>query len=369
MNGTEDKGKFRIDFKILSILLLLAAIPVLLGSWWLFKGYESAYVEMAGNNLSESADTALAYINRYLQNQIIVVAGLTEVPVVREAVRKGNLDLGKNLEEVRKAIPAMENRWPKLERNSPELKAILDNEASQFLRRYGATEKSFREIMVTDYLGRLVAATGKTSDYYQADEDWWRESYGDGRRGSVYVGDVTFDSSAKVYSLELAQPLVENEGVTGVIKVILDVQDIHSLIGSVRGGPSATAALIHAKGTVISAPGYSILDQATYPGTLEILNARERGRRYFISSASAPSVFGLPDSRTLNNFRELYPHLNWMLVVTGTVKEMLGPLPLLRRYFAALVVGIIVLTVLAALILSRVETRPVLEQDPHLERL
>jgi len=58
-----------------------------------------------------------------------------------------------------------------------------------------------------------------------------------------------------------------------------------------------------------------------------------------------------------------------MLVVTGTVKEMLGPLPLLRRYFAALVVGIIVLTVLAALILSRVETRPVLEQDPHLERL
>src|SRR5438128_1864409 len=196
MNGTEDKGKFRIDFKILSILLLLAAIPVLLGSWWLFKGYESAYLEMAGYNLSESADTALAYINSYLQNQIIVVAGLTEVPVVREAVKKGNLDLGKNLEEVRKAI--------------------------------------------------------------------------------------------------------------------LDVQDIHSLIGSVRGGPSATAALIHAKGTVISAPGYSILDQATYPGTLEILNARERGRRYFISSASAPSIFGLPDSRTLNNFRELYPHLNWM---------------------------------------------------------
>jgi hypothetical protein len=369
MTGTENKAKFRVDFKVLSILLLLAAVPLLLGSWWLFKGYESAYVEMAGNNLSESADTALAYINRYLQNQIIVVAGLTEVPVVREAVKKGNLDLGKNLEEVRKAIPAMENRWPKLERNSPELKAILDNEASQFLRRYGAMEKSFGEIMVTDYLGRLVAATGKTTDYYQADEDWWKESYGDGRRGSVYVGDVSFDASAKIYSMELAQPLVENGGVTGVIKVVLDVQDIHSLIGSVRGGPSATAALIHAKGTVISAPGYSILDQATYPGTLEILNARERERRYFVSSASPASIFGLPDSRTLNNFRELYPHLNWILVVTGTVKDMVGPLPLLRRHVVALVVGNIALTVLAALILSRTETRPVLEQDPHLERL
>src|SRR5437762_163119 len=131
MNGTEDKGKFRIDFKILSILLLLAAIPVLLGSWWLFKGYESAYLEMAGNNLSESADTALAYINSYLQNQIIVVAGLTEVPVVREAVKKGNLDLGNNLSADGKAITAMEKRWTKLQQSAPKITARPDNEASQ----------------------------------------------------------------------------------------------------------------------------------------------------------------------------------------------------------------------------------------------
>ncbi len=215
MNVTEDKGKFRIDFKILSILLLLAAIPVLLGSWWLFKGYESAYLEMAGNNLSESADTALAYINSYLQNQIIVVAGLTEVPVVREAVKKGNLVLGKNLEEVRKAIPAMENRWPKLERNSPELKAILDNEASKFLRRYGATEKSFREIMVTDYLGRLVAATGKTSDYYQADEDWWRESCSpDPCQRNRYFRSGIFDSRPGHISWHAGDPERAGKGKT-----------------------------------------------------------------------------------------------------------------------------------------------------------
>src|SRR5438034_10041392 len=97
MNGTEDKGKFRIDFKILSILLLLAAIPVLLGSWWLFKSYESAYLEMVGNNLSESADTALAYLTSYLQNQIIVVAGLMEIAVVGEAGIVGNLALWKLL--------------------------------------------------------------------------------------------------------------------------------------------------------------------------------------------------------------------------------------------------------------------------------
>ncbi len=370
MDAIKNRSKFRLDFRILSILLLLAAIPLFLGSWWLFKSYESAYLDMVGNNLSESADMVFTSLNSYLQNQIIVVAGLTEVPVVREVVKKGNLDLGKNLEEVRKAIPAMESRWPSLDRKSLELRAILDNDASDFLRRYSAIEKSFREIMVTDYLGRLVAATGKTSDYYQADEDWWKECYGEGRRGSVYVGDISYDSSAKVYSLELAQPLVEPEGgVIGVIKVILNAQDVHSLIGSVRAGPSTSAALIHAKGSVISAPGYSILDQATFPGTLEILNAREKGRRFIVTSTSPASIFGLADPKTQEDFKVQYPHLNWILVTTGPVDSILGPLPQFRRYFMALVVGIVFSTLVATFILSGVESRPIVEQDPHLERL
>jgi hypothetical protein len=370
MNGSKNKSKFRIDFRILSILSLIAAIPLLVGSWLLFKSYESASLELVGSNLSESADMVFTQLNSYLQNQIIVVAGLNEVPVIREVVKKGNQDLTKNLEEVRKAIPAMESRWPSLDGNAPELKTILDNQASDFLRRYSAIEKSLREIMVTDYLGRLVAATGKTSDFYQADEDWWKECYGDGRRGSVYVGDVSYDASARVYSIDLAQPLVEpGGGVIGVIKVVLDAQDIHSLIGSIRMGPSTSAALIHAKGTVISAPGYSILDQATYPGTLEILNARERGRRYFVSSTSPASIIGMTDTKTQENFRQQYPHLNWILVMTGPVDSILGPLKQLRRYVMALDIAIVLVTLVATLILSGVESRPVVEQDPHLERL
>lgn len=366
MNGARSRNKFRIDFRILSILLLLSAVPLLLGAWWLFQSYEDAYLDMVGNNFSKSADMVYSQINAYLQNQIIVVAGLTEVSELRSAVERGNQDLTKNLEEVRKAIPAMEVKWPSLDTSSPELKAILDNSASAFLRRYSAIEKSFREIMVTDYLGRLVAATGKTSDYYQADEDWWKESYGDGRRGSVYIGDIGYDSSARVYSMELAQPFVQPDGgVVGVIKVVVNAQDIHSLIGSVHAGPSASAALIHAKGSVISAPGYSILDQATYPGTLDILTARERGRRYFVADTSPAAIYGLAEK----NFQDAYPHLNWIVVINAPVGAALGPLPQLRRYFMALVVGILLLTVIAALILSRVETKPLLEQDPHLERL
>ncbi len=366
MNKTPKRGKFRIDFRVLSILLLLATIPLLAGSWWLFRSYESAYLEMAGSNMSQSADTAFSSLNNYLQNQIMQIAGLTEVPVLREAISRGNLDLKKDLEEIRRAIPRTESQWPSLTPDAPLLRSILESEAGKFLKRYMEVNPSYREIMVTDFLGRLVAASGKTTDYYQADEEWWKETYGDGVRGLVHIGDIVFDDSTKTHALELSQPFVDSsQGVIGVIKVVLGAQAIHSIIGSFRAGPNATAVLLRAKGEVISAPGYNLMDRRAYPATLDILRAREKGRKYVVTTSAPESVFGLPSS----NFMDLYPRLNWIVATTGTVDEVLGELPKFRRYFMFFVLAMIVLSVISGLLISREESRPVIEEDAHLDRL
>lgn len=355
-----------MDFRILSILLLLAVVPLLLGSWWLFRSYENAYLDLAGNDLSQSADTAFSVINTYLQNQIIQEAGLTEVPVLREAVRQGNRDLQRDLEAVRRAIPRMEAEWPKMRADDPGMLVILDNPASRFLQRYTKINPAYKEIMVTDFLGRLVAASDRTSNYYQAPEDWWKATYGDGLRGSVYIGDIAFDESSKAYAMELAQPFVGPDlGVIGVIKVVLGAETIHQIVGSFRAAPSAIAVLLRAKGEVISAPGYNLMDQSTYPATLDILNAREKGKRYFISSTATPALFGLAQT----SFVQLYPQLNWIIVTTEGVADALGPLPQMRRYFIYLVVAVVLAGLVAAFLISRVESRPSIEEDAHLERL
>jgi len=226
--------------------------------------------------------------------------------------------------------------------------------------------RSYREIMVTDYLGRVVAASGKTTDFYQADEEWWKETYGDGRRGSVYIGDVEYDASAQTHAMQLAQPFVEpDRGVLGVIKVVMDLQELHAVTGSVPAGSAASAVLIHASGRIISVPGRSAIEWQNYPATLDILNAREKQRRHFISSSSPPSVYGLSRS----SFTELYPHLNWILVTTAPVSSVIGSLSGFPKYFLMLFVVVIVLNLLVTFLISRMKTRPVLEQDPHLEKL
>jgi hypothetical protein len=366
MNESKETGSFRLDFRILSILLLLAVVPLLLGSWWLFRSYENVYLDLAGKTLSQEADTVWGSINNYLQDQIIEIAGLTEVPVLREAVLQGNAELKRDVEGVRTGIPIMEKEWPALEPENPRLLRITNNPAARFLRRYINVNRPYREILVTDLVGRLVAASGKTTDYYQADEEWWKETYGDGTHGTVFIGDIAYDASARTFAMEIAQPFVDPDlGVIGVIKIVLDAQRIHSIIGSFRAGTPITAVLLRAKGEVISAPGYSLMDQRIYPATLDILHARERGRPYFITDSPEPSIYGLMQAR----FQSIYPRLNWIIVTTGEVSKVLEPLPQMHRYFIYLVIAVVIVGLIAALLLSRVESKPTIEDDEHFEKL
>jgi hypothetical protein len=358
--------RLNFDFKIATILLLLAVIPILLGTWWLLKGYEDAYLDLAGEHLGDAAETAFSSVNGYLQNQIITVASLAEIPQVRDAVALGNQDLRKNLDEVRKAMTATQASWPGLAPDSPQVRAATQNPAAAYLRRFTEVNQSYREILVTDFLGRVVVATAKPRDYHHALAEWWKETYGDGRRGTVYIGDVYWDGEAKAHLMDIAQPLVEKDGgVIGVIHATIDTQAIHSLLGSFQSGLGVTVGLIHAKGDVISAEGYSSLQQITHPGTLDLLNAREKGRRYFVATASPAVLYGLTQRR----FNESYPHLNWMVFTSGKKESLTGALPQMRAQFNMLLLGAILLALIATIMLSRVESKPVLEEDPHLEKL
>jgi hypothetical protein len=360
------QNRFSFDFKVFSILLLLAAIPILLGSWLIFRSYESAYLDIVGASLSESAGMAYQALDSYIQRQIMAVAALTEIPTLQEAVRQGYTDMEKDLEQIRKAIPAAEGIWPGLDPQAAAARKVLDNAASRFLRNYIAVEKAYRDIWVTDFLGRLVAATSKPSSFYYAGKDWWKETFGDGRRGSVYIADIRSDSQNKSAQWAIAHPFTEpGGGVIGVIYVIVDAQEIFGLIESYRAGPLATAALLRPQGEVLSAPGYSIRERRIYPGAQEILSAREKGRSYIRTTGEKQSLSAW-SSRT---FKESYPHLDWIVVTNGSVKEMLAPLSLHRSYFMTLLALILLFSIVATLVLSRLESMPMIEQDPHLETL
>jgi hypothetical protein len=366
MHPTKTKWNFILDFRMLSILLLIAVVPSLLGTWWLFSSYQATYLDAQGTSLAEATETAFNYLNNYLGNQIINVAGLTEVPTLREMIQKKNLDLNKDLNQVHKEIVSLAQRWPSLDYTSPELKAVLDNPASEYLRSITAMRVPYREIIVTDFLGRTIAATGKTSDYHHANDEWWKAAYSDGQKGAIYIGDVHYHENTRSSRFDIAQPFVDPKGgVMGVIMVGIDAQEIYSLVESLHSSFEGAAAIFRADGSVISAPGYGEQDKRPFPAAAEIINGMDKGKRYIISQAEPRAIFGL-NSRSLVG---MYPHLNWILTIASPVHSVVSPLSNLRINVVLFMLVVVVGTFLVALWLSRGESKPVLEEDAHFEKL
>jgi hypothetical protein len=54
---------------------------------------------------------------------------------------------------------------------------------------------------------------------------------------------------------------------------------------------------------------------------------------------------------------------------TSFAADAMGPLMHMRRYFALMVVAVILVGVIAAQLISRAESRPAIIEDAHLEKL
>ena len=81
----------------------------------------------------------------------------------------------------------------------------------------------YAEIFVTNKYGVNTGQSGKTSDYYQADEKWWQEAKEDG----LYVSGVEYDNSAGVFSLDICARIDdENGNFLGVIKSVLNIKEV-----------------------------------------------------------------------------------------------------------------------------------------------
>jgi len=137
-----------------------------------------------------------------------------------------------NLQEY---IHTKDQEWSSLpkEVETPFIRAITENSVSEDLRnRLRIHEKTsgqpvYGEVFVTNRYGVNVAQTGKTSDYYQADETWWQMA----KEVGFYTGDITFDESANIESQTIAVRVNdENGSFMGVIKAIYNFQDLISYL-------------------------------------------------------------------------------------------------------------------------------------------
>ncbi len=144
--------------------------------------------------------------------------------------------------------------WPSATPSDPAVLGVLSHPLADVLHRLQQHDEKLVEIFITDRWGQLVAATGKTTDFYQADEAWWREAYNEGT-GAACIQDVSYDESAGVWSVALCVPVSSDGEVVGVVKAVLALEPWVGMVRFGSDGMSASPMLLREDGTVLFRQG------------------------------------------------------------------------------------------------------------------
>ncbi|MCG8589222.1 MAG: hypothetical protein MJE66_08020 [Proteobacteria bacterium] len=113
-----------------------------------------------------------------------------------------------------------DERWVR-ENGGAFAESLVQERCSVSLRHLQQSLPGFAEIFVTNNRGVNVCQTNKTSDYYQADEGWWTQTWDE---REAWHGGLEHDASADVIGVALYLPVVDPDTgeLLGVAKAVVE---------------------------------------------------------------------------------------------------------------------------------------------------
>jgi signal transduction histidine kinase len=244
------------------------------------------------------------------------------------------------------------------------MKELIANDLSEELRglmyfyeeKYGY--KVIGEIFVTNKYGANVAQSGKTSDYYQADEQWWTQSKDNG----IDIGNIEFDESSGVYSTDICTRIDDQAGnFAGVMKVVLNIDDSINLIKQAETA-GIDFKLLAKDGKIIYATGEFEFLQLLPEKLLRLLHSREGdpdSKKYFISagdiSEEGDEFFAYARSKGYKD----YKGLGWILMTGQKTETIFVSVAELKKRILTASIIITTLAIILGLVISRSISRPI----------
>jgi hypothetical protein len=159
--------------------------------------------------------TELEFRDRIVRTHIDDLRRIAALPLVVQSVKKAN-DSGWQTQE---QIEQTDLRWRQTKGiDDPLIQAYLQNPCADLLRQVQKDNPNYVELFVMDDKGCIVAESDKTSDFWQGDEAKWQECY-HGGNGRVYVGDVEYDPSTRLYVIQISLPVYNEHNTIGAMTV------------------------------------------------------------------------------------------------------------------------------------------------------
>lgn len=306
-----EKFEFRISLQKLLIGLILTIVPLSILGLYIAHRSDRALQQSVGTHFKTIAEATGAEISQFIHDRVVDVGIMAVVPAVLDVISASNRSYqGGNDAAINAKIDKIDKSW-----NTPAVdalvKGILASPASRVLRRHREIDPRFLRITVTDAKGVTVAATHKTLDYLQSDEEYWQNIYAQGR-GAISLTDILYDEVTKSNYIGIGVPVLE-EGTNqfiGTVDALIDVTSLFPILNREQVGPTARTLLVKDDGTIISSRGITLSmklksdEYAAVRDTMGTLQGRETN--YVVAEMkSGRKLIGFADTGLRQDYRNL----------------------------------------------------------------
>jgi hypothetical protein len=318
--------------RVLTVFLVVALPVLLIGAAVVIGIGQARLREEQTARLAQMAEYTAGAVDAYVFRRILDGALLGRVPEIRRAAAAGNAQPF-DAEKVKE----LDKQW-QADGGAAARSGLLATPASQFLTDLVRNDSVYREVMVTDLKGRIVAASNVTTDYMQADEDWWIKAFDNGK-GRVAVTDVRRDESAHIYAFEIAVPVLapNSTDLAGIMKVVADSREMLTDIAGIELGATSEALLLRPNGSIVFSRRPHGENDRFFASTLLQQRLDERAARHepaatMTLEAQTPEGTNRIVAIAPSQLAQSYPELTWLVALSMDRAELREPFRSLLAY-------------------------------------
>jgi signal transduction histidine kinase/HAMP domain-containing protein len=348
------------------ILLFLAVTVAVAGPvfYLTITGTTNALTEQVGEGLAAVAETQGQNIGTILAQRVRTMQAFTQDPDLLAALAAQNDTYTGNAAAIEAELLNLDDQWVAAGNDDTLVNERLESDLAHKLDSVTVIVPDFAEVFVTDRYGGLVAASDRTSDYYQADEGWWQSAYNEGQ-GGVFIAEPEIDESAGVVGIDMAVPVYAagSDEIIGIMRTTLDATAMLTEF-RVEIGQTGAMDLVFPAGTVFATGGggHEEDKEETHtvdPAVLAQLNADPHGHIDAVYD-EVPSLVARGAVASVGG-EDFVSDMGWNIVVHQHKDEALAPVYQTRNT-TVITVGVIgLLAVVAAVFVGRAVANPILK--------